>query len=72
MAFSPNGTFLVSAGFRSDKQLIIWRWQSEDNRELISTQRIGNKVRSISFSPGGDFFITSGDKHLKVIYNRCR
>ena len=54
-------------GFRNDKQLIIWRWQDGESLTQISTQRIGNKVRSISFSVRGDFFVTAGDKHLKVI-----
>jgi WD40 repeat protein len=65
LAFSPNGRYLVSVGFKPDKQLILWDWETE---RKLSTQRIGNKVYSINFHYTGDYFVTSGDRHLKWWY----
>ena len=61
-AFSPNGQFLVSASFKVDKQLCIWDWKSGN---CLSSQKISNKVNSISFDISGSYFVTCGDKHLK-------
>jgi WD40 repeat protein len=41
LSFSPDGKYLVSAGFRHDKQLVVWDWQSS---RKLSVQRLGNKV----------------------------
>ena len=62
MAFSPNSRLLVTCGFKHDKKLIVWFWK---DAEIITTQKIGNKVNSISFHHQGSFFVTAGDKHLK-------
>ena len=67
--FSPNGSYLISIGFRHDKQLIIWQWQTDGSQQQISTQRLSNKVHSVSFSSCGNFFVTAGDRHLKVFQN---
>jgi len=63
--FSPNGLYLVSVGFKHDKQLLLWEWASE---RLICTHKIENKVNAISFHSSGNFFVTCGDRHLKWWY----
>ena len=55
----------MSVGFKPDKQLILWDWES--GRKL-SVQRIGNKVFSINFHKDGHYFVTAGDRHLKWWY----
>lgn len=62
MAFAPGGRYLVTVGFKLDRQLIVWDWKSGAK---LSTQRLGNKVHSISFHNSGDYFVTAGDRHLK-------
>jgi mitogen-activated protein kinase binding protein 1 len=62
LAFSPCGKYLVSVGFKHDKQLCLWDWAAE---RQLSTQRLTNKVYSLCFSTCGKFFVTAGEKHLK-------
>ena len=62
MAFSPDGRYLVTVGFKLDRQLILWDWK---NSYKVSTQKLGNKVHSVGFHSSGDFFVTAGDRHLK-------
>lgn len=65
LAFSPDSQYLVSAGFKHDKQLILWDW--EGARKLC-VQKLGNKVNSMTFNYDGSFFVTCGDRHLKWWY----
>lgn len=67
ITFSPDNKYLVSVGFKQDRQLITWDWQAT-KPERVSTNKLGNKVKSIIFSPDGDYFITCGDRHLKWWY----
>jgi mitogen-activated protein kinase binding protein 1 len=62
LGFSPDGKFLVSAGFRHDKQLLCWDWAS---MKLVSTLKVTHKVHAVRFHPSGDFFVTCGDRHMK-------
>lgn len=62
LAFSPNSRYLVSVGFKPDKQLILWGWQHD--KKLV-TQKLSNKVHSVSFHHSSAFFVTAGDRHLK-------
>ena len=65
LTFSADSRYLVSAGFKHDRQLIIWEWAT---LRIASTQKLGNKVNSICFHPGGNYFVTCGDRHLKWWY----
>jgi WD40 repeat protein len=62
MAFSPDSRYLVTVGFKSDKQLCLWDWGSE---RKLSTQKLGNKVNAVTYHRSGDYFVTAGDRHLK-------
>ena len=66
VCFSPNGKLLITIGFKYDKQLIIWDWRNNYNGQKLSVQKLGNKVNSISYHPSGEYFVTAGDRHLKV------
>lgn len=68
IAFSPDSQYLVSAGFKHDKQLILWDWESQ---RKLSVQKLGNKVNSMCFNYDGSFFVTCGDRHLKWWYLTC-
>ncbi|KAJ1441473.1 hypothetical protein B484DRAFT_390733 [Ochromonadaceae sp. CCMP2298] len=61
-AFSPNGQYLVTVGFKADRQLILWAWESASK---LSSQRLGNKVHAVAYHESGDYFVTAGDRHLK-------
>ncbi len=62
LTFSPNTRYLVSVGFKHDKQLIFWDW---DIGSKLSVQKLAKKVHSISYHWSGDYFVTAGDRHLK-------
>jgi mitogen-activated protein kinase binding protein 1 len=63
--FSLDDEYLVSIGFKTDKQLIVWDWK--EGKQTCST-KLENKVNSIDFHMGGQFFVTCGDNHLKWWY----
>ena len=63
--FSPNGKYLVTIGFRHDKQMMLYEW---DIDRLICVERMEKKVNAVSFHSSGDFFVTCGDRHLKWWY----
>lgn len=65
LSFSNNGKYLVSVGFKPDKQLILWDWREE---RKLSTQKLVNKVHSVDFQEDDNFFVTAGDRHLKWWY----
>jgi WD40 repeat protein len=71
VSFSPDGEYLVTCGFKYDKQLLFWDWKSKnENTENnvpvpLYKGKIGNKVHAVSFHESGDYFVTCGDRHLK-------
>lgn len=62
-AFSPGGRFLVAAGFKADKTLGVWDWQTG---RCVAWGKLAQRIAAVSFSPDGSFFVTAGDRHLKV------
>lgn len=65
LKFSLDDEYLVSIGFKTDKQLIVWDWK--EGRQTCST-KLENKVNSIDFHLDGQFFVTCGENHLKWWY----
>lgn len=65
IAFSPDDRYLISVGFKHDKQLLLWDWLQS---KVISCQKVGNKVNAVCFAPDSSYFITCGDRHLKWWY----
>jgi mitogen-activated protein kinase binding protein 1 len=65
MKFSLDDEILVSVGFKTDKQLLVWNWK--EGKQTCS-MKLENKVNSINFHMGGQFFVTCGDNHLKWWY----
>jgi mitogen-activated protein kinase binding protein 1 len=66
--FSPKGKYLVSIGFKHDKQMMLHEW---DIDRLVCVEKMENKVNALSFHASGDFFVTCGDRHLKWWYLVC-
>jgi WD40 repeat protein len=62
VAISPTGQYIVTVGFKHDRQLILWNGITGAK---ISVHKLGNKVRGISFHAEEQYFVTCGDKHLK-------
>lgn len=62
LAFSPDGTMLVSIGFENDRMMNAWRWKK--GRKLGSA-RLADKVHAVSFGESGDYFVTAGKGHVK-------
>eukprot|EP00428_Durinskia_dybowskii_P080178 CAMPEP_0170442950 /NCGR_PEP_ID=MMETSP0117_2-20130122/47712_1 /TAXON_ID=400756 /ORGANISM="Durinskia baltica, Strain CSIRO CS-38" /LENGTH=1362 /DNA_ID=CAMNT_0010703615 /DNA_START=33 /DNA_END=4119 /DNA_ORIENTATION=- len=62
MEFSPDGKFLVTVGYKLDRQLILWEWKTN---QKLSVQKLGNRVHAVAFHSSGEYFVTAGDRHLK-------
>ena len=79
LTFSPDSNFIVSCGFKYDKQLLVWDWKNNRQRsdrnevvniiptitEPICAGRLANKVHAIDYHESGKYFVTCGDRHLK-------
>ena len=66
--FSPNGKYLVSVGFKHDKQMMLHEWEID---RLVCIEKMENKVNALCFHDSGEFFVTCGDRHLKWWYFVC-
>ncbi|RYY38159.1 hypothetical protein EON62_00600, partial [archaeon] len=68
LAFSPDGEFLVSVGFRNDRALQVWRWKAPTRAGgmvRVASGKLSQKVNALAFASNGASFITAGEKHLK-------
>jgi WD40 repeat protein len=65
LSFSPNSNFIISTGYKIDRQLVIWNWKKGIKKIIY---KLGNKVNNICFYSDGNSFITAGDRHLKWWY----
>mmetsp|Transcript_5310 Transcript_5310/g.8769 ORF Transcript_5310/g.8769 Transcript_5310/m.8769 type:complete len:1539 (-) Transcript_5310:162-4778(-) len=63
--FSPDGKYLVSIGFKHDKQMMLHEWNVD---RLVCVEKMENKVNALCFHASGNFFVTCGDRHLKWWY----
>ena len=52
---------LISCGFRNDKRLNVWNWET---KKVIACNTTSSKIYSISAC--NSFFVTCGEKHLMV------
>ncbi|KAK3723601.1 hypothetical protein QZH41_019316, partial [Actinostola sp. cb2023] len=65
VAFSPNLKYLVSVGYLHDMLINVWNWK---DGSTVACNKFSTKVYAISFSEIGDFFVTSGVRHVKFWY----
>ncbi|XP_077521792.1 WD repeat domain 62 [Amblyomma americanum] len=65
VAFSPNLKYVVSVGTQHDMVVNVWDWRS--NTKLASN-KVSAKVKAVSFSSGGHYFVTVGNRHVKFWY----
>ncbi|UYV64071.1 WDR62 [Cordylochernes scorpioides] len=65
VAFSPNGKYVVSVGSQHDMTLNVWEWQS---KLKIASSKVSTKVKDLSFSASGSYFVTVGNHHVKFWY----
>eukprot|EP00794_Sanderia_malayensis_P013288 gene13288-14663_t len=65
VAFSPNLKYLVSIGDQHDMLVNIWNWRTGSK---VACNKIGCKVRSVSFAENGSYFVTVGNRHVKFWY----
>ncbi|XP_065055995.1 mitogen-activated protein kinase-binding protein 1-like isoform X4 [Rhopilema esculentum] len=65
VAFSPNLKYLVSIGDQHDMMVNVWNWRTGSK---VACNKIGCKVRSVSFAENGSHFVTVGNRHVKFWY----
>uniref|UniRef100_T1KN36 Uncharacterized protein n=1 Tax=Tetranychus urticae TaxID=32264 RepID=T1KN36_TETUR len=65
VAFSPNMKYVVSIGSHRDKMVNVWDWQNDIK---IASNTVSCKVKAISFSENGEYFVTVGNRHVKFWY----
>jgi len=62
IAFSPQGSTLVSVGYKHDRRLYVWNWKFG---KAVAAARIVSKVFTVRFTNDSKQFITCGEKHVK-------
>jgi mitogen-activated protein kinase binding protein 1 len=62
VCFSPNGNYIVSIGSIHDKSINVW---DVKNRFNTASNKISSRVRGLSFSHCGSYFVTVGMRHVK-------
>ncbi|XP_050678210.1 mitogen-activated protein kinase-binding protein 1 isoform X3 [Leptidea sinapis] len=65
VAFSKSSKYLVSVGSQHDMIVNVWDWRS--NLKLASN-KVSSRVKAVSFSENGDYFVTVGFRHVKFWY----
>lgn len=65
VAFSPNSSYAVSIGSQHDMLVNVWDWK---NNIKVASNKISAKVKALSFSQDGKYFVTVGVRHVKFWY----
>ncbi|CAB4068842.1 MAPKBP1 [Lepeophtheirus salmonis] len=65
VAFAPNNKYVVSVGSQHDMIVNVWDWK---NNVKVASNKISTKVKAISFSENGNYFVTAGNRHVKFWY----
>ncbi|KAH9375919.1 hypothetical protein HPB48_012559 [Haemaphysalis longicornis] len=65
VAFSPNLKYVVSVGTQHDMVVNVWDWR---NNTKLASNKVSAKVKAVSFSSGGHYFVTVGNRHVKFWY----
>ncbi|XP_076314517.1 mitogen-activated protein kinase-binding protein 1-like isoform X4 [Tachypleus tridentatus] len=65
VAFSPNLKYVVSVGSQHDMIVNVWDWK---NNIKVASNKVSCKVKALSFSAGGNYFVTVGNRHVKFWY----
>ncbi|XP_065316216.1 uncharacterized protein LOC135925012 isoform X3 [Gordionus sp. m RMFG-2023] len=62
VAFTPDMKYLISIGSHHDMSVNVWDWK---NKFKIGCNKISSQVKALSISQDSQYFVTSGNKHVK-------
>lgn len=65
LVFSTSSKYLVSVGSQHDMIVNVWDWKS--NLKFASN-KVSSRVKAVSFSENGNYFVTVGFRHVKFWY----
>lgn len=65
VSFSPSASFVVSVGSQHDMSVNVWDWR---NNVKVASNKVSAKVKALSFSEDGNYFVTVGVRHVKFWY----
>ncbi|KAI2655968.1 WD repeat-containing protein 62 [Labeo rohita] len=65
VAFSPNGSYIVSVGYQHDRTVSVWEWKKGT---VIASNKVSSRVLAVSFSEDNSYFVTAGNRHVKFWY----
>ncbi|XP_023225162.1 mitogen-activated protein kinase-binding protein 1-like [Centruroides sculpturatus] len=65
VAFSPNMKYVVSVGSQHDMTVNVWDWRG---KVKVASNKVSCKVKALSFSCEGSYFVTVGNNHVKFWY----
>lgn len=65
VAFSPSQKYVVSVGSQHDMIVNVWDWKSGVK---VASNKVSTKVKAVSFSENGNYFVTVGNRHVKFWY----
>lgn len=65
VAFSPNMKYIVSIGSQHDMTVNVWDWRGKIK---VASNKVSCKVKALSFSCEGSYFVTVGNNHVKFWY----